>query len=61
MIIPDNYDKVLKEKMNKVTKNIFLIRDSGFEDLLLLAEIELSLHCLVEEAYYLGAEDGRTD
>ena len=61
-MIPDKYEEVLKDKMNDVTRNILKIRDRGFGDLgSLLVEVELSLHCIVEEAYYLGVEDGKEE
>lgn len=60
-MIPDKYEEVLKDKMNDVTRNILKIRDKGFTDLGLLVEIELNLHCIVEDAYYLGVEGGKEE
>jgi len=58
MLIPDKYNKVLESRMNKITEYILQLRDGGFDNLPLLLKIELGLHSLLEEAYYLGEENG---
>lgn len=60
MEISDEYDPVLKEYMDKVSKLMRNIFAYGYGNIEQLVDAELRLHCIVEEVYLKGVEDGKT-
>ena len=58
MEILDEYNPILKEYMDEISRLMKEISVRGYDSIEQLVDAELKLHCIVEEVYWKGVGDG---